>query len=201
MTRPPLPAASPLPLAVSPNLLGAALAGLLCLAGCTKEDAPVTSPPSGSAGELGAGGAAAGTSAGGSSSVAGSSVMPAEAGGDAGGTSEMVEGGGAPAAAGQGGTSEVPAGGSPSSAGAGGGAGAAPMDYPHITSSENVGPMTVEQFTALCDKRSGTVEVMPHCGGFATAKGFSYDSTTQLLSEHTCKGTNTCAGWNCVVPD
>lgn len=170
------------------------------MTGCTKEDAPVTSQPSGSAGEQGAGGAAAGTSSGGSM-VAGSSVVPAEAGGGAGGAIDMVEGGGAPAAAGQGGTGEKPAGGSPSSAGAGGGGGAAPMDYPHITSSENVGPMTLEQFTALCDKRSGTVEVMPHCGGFATAKGFSYDSTTQLLSEHTCKGANTCAGWNCVVPD
>lgn len=75
------------------------------------------------------------------------------------------------------------------------------MELPHITSSENVGVMTVEQFKVLCDERGGTVEVMPHCGGFATAKGFSYDSTTQLLSEHTCHGSNTCAGWNCAIPD
>jgi hypothetical protein len=107
------------------------------------------------------------------------------------------------AAAGQGGASDVPAAGASSAAGASGsaGAGGAPPEYPHITSSENAGAVTVEQFTELCDKRSGTVEVMPHCGGFATAKGFSYDSTTQLLSEHTCKGSNTCAGWNCAIPD
>jgi hypothetical protein len=61
--------------------------------------------------------------------------------------------------------------------------------------------MTEDEFEALCDQRGGTVEVMPHCGGFATAKGFSYDSTTQLLSEHTCQGANTCAGWNCAIPD
>lgn len=71
----------------------------------------------------------------------------------------------------------------------------------HITSSKNVGVMTEAQFTAQCDERGGTVEVMPHCGGFATGKGFSYDSTTEELSEHTCRGANTCAGWNCVVPE
>jgi hypothetical protein len=70
-----------------------------------------------------------------------------------------------------------------------------------ITSSQAItGGMTEAEFTMRCDARSGTVEVMPHCGGFATAKGFSYDIGTQELSEHTCKGANTCAGWNCVVP-
>jgi hypothetical protein len=72
---------------------------------------------------------------------------------------------------------------------------------PKITSSKVVGIMTVDDFTALCDERGGTVEVMPHCGGFATAKGFSYDSTTESLSEHTCAGANTCAGWNCAIVD
>lgn len=90
--------------------------------------------------------------------------------------------------------------GSSGASGSDGVGGAAP-ELPHITSSENVGVMTEEQFKALCDQRGGTVEVMPHCGGFATAKGFSYDSTTSLLSEHTCRGANTCAGWNCAIPD
>jgi hypothetical protein len=71
----------------------------------------------------------------------------------------------------------------------------------HITSSENVGVLTEAEFTALCDERGGTVEVMPHCGGFATAKGFSYDNATLLLSEHTCAGANTCGGWNCAITD
>ena len=71
----------------------------------------------------------------------------------------------------------------------------------HITSSKEVGVLTKAQFTALCDERAGTVEVMPHCGGFATGKGFSYDDATLLLSEHTCAGANTCGGWNCVTPE
>jgi len=78
---------------------------------------------------------------------------------------------------------------------------AAGSQTPTITSSVVVGAMTEEDFTAKCDARAGTVEVMPHCGGFATAKGFSYDYTTQKLSEHTCKGANTCAGWNCAIVD
>jgi hypothetical protein len=68
-----------------------------------------------------------------------------------------------------------------------------------ITSTEVVGPLDAAAFQTLCDERDGTVEVMPHCGGFATAPGFSYDLTTEALSEHTCKGANTCGGWNCVT--
>lgn len=68
-----------------------------------------------------------------------------------------------------------------------------------VTSTELVGELDEAAFTALCDERNGTVEVMPHCNGFATAAGFAYDITTQELSEHTCKGANTCTGWNCVT--
>jgi hypothetical protein len=81
------------------------------------------------------------------------------------------------------------------------GAGGAPPELPHITSSKAAGVLTEEDFKALCDARGGTVELMPHCGGFATGKGFSYDSGTQLLSEHTCAGANTCGGWNCLTVD
>jgi len=70
---------------------------------------------------------------------------------------------------------------------------------PHITSSTLVEGMDAAAFQALCDERHGTVEVMAHCGGLATAKGVSYDTETQLLSEHTCKGANTCGGWNCII--
>jgi hypothetical protein len=72
---------------------------------------------------------------------------------------------------------------------------------PEITSSMAVQNLDADGFKALCDARHGTVEVMPHCGGFATAAGFSYDTGTELLSEHTCKGANTCAGWNCVTTE
>ena len=84
---------------------------------------------------------------------------------------------------------------------------AAPVDAsgaagaPGITSSEKVENLDAAGFKALCDERNGTVEVMPHCGGFASARGFSYDTTTSMLSEHTCKGANTCSGWNCVTDE
>lgn len=70
---------------------------------------------------------------------------------------------------------------------------------PEITSKQHIENLDEAGFTKLCDERDGTVEVMPHCGGFATGRGFSYDITTQELAEHTCKGANTCAGWNCVT--
>ena len=69
-----------------------------------------------------------------------------------------------------------------------------------ITSSRVVAGLTEADFKSMCDARDGTVEVMAHCGGLASARGFSYDIETQTLSEHTCKGANTCAGWNCVTP-
>ena len=70
-----------------------------------------------------------------------------------------------------------------------------------ITSSQAVANLTVETFTEQCDARGGTVEIIPHCGGLNTCKGFSYDRTTELLSEHSCKGASTCGGWNCLIPD
>jgi hypothetical protein len=71
----------------------------------------------------------------------------------------------------------------------------------HITSSRVVAGLTAGQFQAMCDARGGTVEALAHCGGLASARGFAYDTGTETLSEHTCKGANTCAGWNCVTPD
>jgi len=62
-----------------------------------------------------------------------------------------------------------------------------------------VDPLDADGFKALCDARNGSVEVMPHCGGFATGPGFAYDITTSEISEHTCAGTNTCGGWNCLT--
>ncbi len=113
----------------------------------------------------------------------------------------MAGAGGASAA----GRSGSPSGGVSDTAGMGGaavaGAGGAAPEPPHITSSKAAGLLSADDFKALCDERGGTVEVMPHCGGFATAKGFSYDTGTQELSEHTCKGANTCGGWNCVIVD
>lgn len=70
---------------------------------------------------------------------------------------------------------------------------------PKVTSTKSLEGLDADGFKALCDARHGAVEEMAHCGGLATAAGFSYDLTTQELSEHTCKGANTCAGWNCIT--
>jgi len=201
------------PLAVNQRLLGTALAGLLCLAtaGCSDNAAdrvvvekgtPETAgssgtgatgasgmPGSAGGGATGAGGSAGESAAAGSPASGGTSSVGGTGGGSSAEGGTASGSGGVSDAAGTGGSSEVA------------GAGGAAAEPPHITSSKAAGVLTVDDFKALCDERGGTVEVMPHCGGFATAKGFSYDSGTQLLSEHTCMGSNTCAGWNCAIVD
>jgi hypothetical protein len=79
-------------------------------------------------------------------------------------------------------------------------AGSAATAAPHVTSTEVVPNLSLEQFTQMCDAVGGTVETIPHCGGLNTCKGFAYDLGPQVLTQHTCKATNTCAGWNCIVP-
>jgi hypothetical protein len=81
-----------------------------------------------------------------------------------------------------------------------GGAGCDSGPEGKVTSSTVVTGMTLERFTADCDERDGTVELHAHCGGVNTCQGFSYDDTTQVLSEHTCRALNTCSGYSCVVP-
>jgi hypothetical protein len=71
-------------------------------------------------------------------------------------------------------------------------------DEAGVTSTQQV-KLDVDSFKALCDERGGTVEVMAHCSGLATGPGFAYDIATEELTEHTCKGVNTCAGWNCLT--
>jgi len=68
-----------------------------------------------------------------------------------------------------------------------------------IMSSKIVTGMTLEKFTADCDARHGVVEIPPHCGGFNSCKGLSYDTDTQVLTEHTCRGMNSCFGYSCVL--
>lgn len=69
-----------------------------------------------------------------------------------------------------------------------------------ITKSVVDPTMTLEKFTDLCNMAGGTLEIHPHCGGNNTCKGFSYDSGTQVYTEHGCMGLNTCTGYSCVLP-
>ncbi len=68
-----------------------------------------------------------------------------------------------------------------------------------VTSSSVVPNMTLESFTAQCQGLNGAVEILPHCGGSNSCRGMSYDTGTQVLTYHTCRGTNTCAGYSCVI--
>lgn len=71
---------------------------------------------------------------------------------------------------------------------------------PSVTSTTSV-VLTLDQFTSQCDAKNGVVEIQPHCGGSNACRGMSYDANTQTLTEHTCRSTNTCAGYSCVVCD
>lgn len=68
-----------------------------------------------------------------------------------------------------------------------------------ITSSTTDTTVTQASFEADCQARGGTFEIHPHCGGANACRGMSYDTDTHVLTEHTCKGLNTCAGFSCVV--
>lgn len=69
-----------------------------------------------------------------------------------------------------------------------------------VTSSTVDDAMTLEKFTAECTSRNGTLEIHSHCGGANSCSGMSYDTGTHVLTEHTCSGLNTCAGYSCIVP-
>ncbi|MEO8796995.1 MAG: hypothetical protein ABI551_03845 [Polyangiaceae bacterium] len=74
------------------------------------------------------------------------------------------------------------------------------VDDPAIMSM-TTGAMSEADFTARCDSAHGVVQVEPHCGGNNQCRGFSYDSKTQALTENTCRATNTCGGFSCIVCD
>lgn len=62
-------------------------------------------------------------------------------------------------------------------------------------------PVSKSDFQSMCDARNGIFEIQPECGGSNSCRGMSYDTKTGTLSEHTCRATNTCAGYSCVVCD
>jgi hypothetical protein len=71
-------------------------------------------------------------------------------------------------------------------------------DKPAVTSSKMV-VMTQEEFAQQCTSMDGLMEIQPECGGSNACRGMSYDTGTETLTEHTCRGTNTCAGYTCIV--
>jgi hypothetical protein len=75
----------------------------------------------------------------------------------------------------------------------------AAMEAGVVTSSEVVTDMTLTLFTTQCDARGGVVEIHPHCGGANSCKGMSYDTGTLVLTEHSCRGMNACAGYSCII--
>jgi hypothetical protein len=96
----------------------------------------------------------------------------------------------------------IPACGGSSISGSGGAASVAceggAAQSPEITKTTQQS-LSEDAFASLCDAQHGVVEVHPHCGGANSCRGFSYDSGTEALTEHTCRAMNTCAGWSCIV--
>lgn len=84
-------------------------------------------------------------------------------------------------------------GGTGSSGGAGGAEG--------VTSSKVIPDLSYIQFLEMCQEAGGVVETHAHCGGLVTGPGFSYDSDTDVFTEHTCAGYNTCTGFSCVIDE
>lgn len=69
---------------------------------------------------------------------------------------------------------------------------------PSVTSSKMV-TMTQEEFAHQCTSLDGVMAIQPECGGSNVCRGMSYDTGTETLTEHTSRGTNTCAGYTCIV--
>lgn len=119
----------------------------------------------------------------------------ASGGGPSGGASSSG-GSGAGGAATGGSADET--GGAAGSPGEGGAGGAGPEG---VISSEIIADLGLADFTDLCDEAGGVVETHAVCGGVVTGPGFSYDSDTDVFTEHTCAGHNTCRGFSCVIDD
>jgi hypothetical protein len=106
----------------------------------------------------------------------------------------------------------VPSGGSGDGGGGGSGSGSSGVDAglpfecdggvspnPTVTSTTTVGTLTLAQFTSQCTGLNGVVEIQPHCGGSNNCRGMSYDSDLGTILQHTCRATNTCAGFSCII--
>jgi len=96
---------------------------------------------------------------------------------------------------GEGGEAGTPEG----SAGAAGAAGATdtPTDDTYNNVISDGTPISAAEFQAMCDERNGWVYVTASCAGAGMCKGLSLLGDT--LTDHSCKGMNSCGGAGCVV--
>lgn len=67
-----------------------------------------------------------------------------------------------------------------------------------VTAVRVVDSLDAPTFDAECAKRDGVLQFHAHCGGVNACRGASYDDETHELTEHTCRGMNTCSGMSCV---
>ncbi len=83
----------------------------------------------------------------------------------------------------------------PEPGGAGGDSGARPDVYDEVISEGE--PISNDEFKALCDQRDGWTYLTAACAGSALCKGLSLMG--DVLTDHSCKGINSCMGISCVV--
>ncbi len=67
---------------------------------------------------------------------------------------------------------------------------------PIVLSKTTDKSITLATFTSTCTTRGGLVQTHASCGGSNFCAGVSFNSG--VLIEHTCKASNTCAGYSCV---
>lgn len=173
-----------------------ARAAMLGLLAATYPACGSSSDPDGS----GTGGAGTGATEGdgdGDAEASGGVASGGAASGDAASGGGAASGGSGAGGAATGGSADG-SGGAAGGTGEGGAGGAGPLG---VISSEIIADLSLADFTGLCDEAGGVVETHAVCGGVVTGPGFSYDSDTDVFTEHTCAGYNTCRGFSCVIDD
>ncbi len=68
-----------------------------------------------------------------------------------------------------------------------------------ILSSERVPELNFATFSADCVTRGGIVQIHATCAGNNACAGMSFNKWSKDLTEHTCRGLNSCGGASCVV--
>jgi hypothetical protein len=78
----------------------------------------------------------------------------------------------------------------------------APAEPPEpmgILSTETLPELTFADFSDDCLGRGGVVQIHATCAGNNACRGMSFNKWSKQLTEHTCKGLNSCGGASCVV--